>query len=171
VELSYNITAEDIKAFLAHVNSRSWHARFWSIMWIWALILLVILVLVSILGDKGVITIGAWFLSVVLWLVFGRRWLRLFSGIILNRMIRGSNLGSSVGAQCLVVDKQGLCIYSDSGEARIHWSALQSVEHSDTHSYIMLSDVSGMVVPHSSIVAGDLQTVLTEIDACIRSAT
>ena len=53
----------------------------------------------------------------------------------------------------------------------MHWTTLQSVEHSDTHSYIMFSDVSGMVVPHSSIVAGDLQTVLTEINTCIRSTT
>ncbi len=68
-----------------------------------------------------------------------------------------------IGEHMLSVDENGILGVSKYSETRLAWGAIDKIESEKDYTYIYITEVSAIIIPHQNITEGDLPALLQAI--------
>jgi hypothetical protein len=171
MQLRYSVAPDDLVAFYRFYSREDPRGRrFYSVIWWWFLGCLVVLTTLAVLRDRSPYSVALWGILTLLWLLFGSRYLLLATFWFLGRRFKRSDLSSHTGDHRLAVEDAGIRISSLAMETLLDWSAVKRIEATDSHTFIYVSDVSALVIPHRSVSEGSLDGFSETVRARIARA-
>lgn len=149
MEYHYTLTKDDYVAFNMHHAQHSERVQKVLRVQRWmSLIFLFIPLLVSwIEGEFLVGMFAAFVLLAVLWFLFYPKY---FYGSIKKNIIKVMNEegnSSLTGEHTIMVTEDGLVEKSSKGEVKTPWSSITQIRETDEHIFILVSAMSGYVIP------------------------
>lgn len=149
MEYHYTLTKDDYVAFNMHHAQHSERVQKVLRVQRWmSLIFLFIPLLVSwIEGEFLVGMFAAFALLAVLWFLFYPKY---FYGSIKKNIIKVMNEegnSSLTGEHTIMVTEDGLVEKSSKGEVKTPWSSITQIRETDEHIFILVSAMSGYVIP------------------------
>ncbi len=151
MQISTEIEQRDLERLFDLVNRSNSSGRFWSVMYWWALALLAIMVAVrTIDGGIGPSSI-TWFVLLLAWLFLGRRFSQWLLRRIISRDLNNQDISAHLGSQTLELNDDGIGYSDATGNGLISWSTIKRVDTDDEHTFIFVSDVSALIVPHRCV--------------------
>lgn len=154
MEYHYTLTKDDYVAFNMHHAQHSERVQKVLRVQRWmSLIFLFIPLLVSwIEGEFLLGMFAAFALLAVLWFLFYPKY---FYGSIKKNIIKVMNEegnSSLTGEHTIMVTEDGLVEKSSKGEVKTPWSSITQIRETDEHIFILVSAMSGYVIPINTFV-------------------
>ena len=163
MELETNIERADLDAFFEHYRSAGASRRFYTIAWVWLLVLIAVLAALGFVRNGVSTSSLLWSGGFIAWALLGKRWLRWLSGRFLSASLAKQDLSAHLGAQKLSITAEGLHCESSAGSSTSSWASLKKIEDGPAHSFIYVSGISALIVPHRSASPEKLGAFLAEV--------
>lgn len=167
MELQTNIERRDLEAFFEHYRTTTSSSRFWTIIWAWLLLLIGVLAALRFARSGMASSFLVWSSLFVAWALLGKRWLRWLTRWLTGRFMTASlakqDLSAHLGTQRLRVTPDGLFCESSTGSSTTTWSSLKRIEDGPEHTFIYLSDIAALIVPHRAAPPEQLRAFLSEL--------
>jgi hypothetical protein len=160
VQISTEVEQQDLEQLFEHQRQSTSADRFHkSIRW-WILALIGVMVALRALKDPTSANTLFWGGLFIAWLIFGARMLSWLTARFMSQALSKQDLSAHLGSQTLDVEPDGLHCTSGVGSSVIAWSAVKRVETKGDHTFIYVSDVSALVVPHRCATPEEVQAFI-----------